>query len=206
DEGIWEVRSGRRHFVHSKVMAWVAVDRAVKAVEQFGESGPVEEWREAREAISTEIFDQGVANGRFKRTYDDTGPDASLLMLPLVGFVAADDPRMQATVEHIRDELVVDGLVHRYREGEADDGLPPGEGAFLLCSFWLVDCLVLQGRRAEAENIFERLLALRNDVGLLAEQYDPHLARQVGNFPQAFSHIALATAARMLDAAAAGGH
>jgi GH15 family glucan-1,4-alpha-glucosidase len=200
DEGIWEVRSGPRHFVHSKVMAWVAIDRAIRAVEQYGKTGPIEEWKATRDAISREVFEKGVVDGRFKRAYDDDGPDASLLMLPLVGFVTAADPRMRATVEHIKTELLEDGLVHRYRHDLAADGLPPGEGAFLLCSFWLVDCLILLGRRSEAEKMFERLLELRNDVGLLAEQYDARLERQVGNFPQAFSHVALATAARMLDA------
>ena len=202
DEGIWEVRSGRQHFVHSKVMAWIALDRAVSAVDTFGLTGPVERWRKTRSQIKDEIMAKGVGrNGTcFVRAYGADEMDASLLVLPLVGFIDATDERMQSTIEIIQKELMTkDGLVRRYDSDKAPDGLPPGEGMFLLCSFWLVDCLVLLGRRAEAEGIFDHLLSLRNDVGLLAEQYDPLLGRQVGNFPQAFSHIAMATSARFLS-------
>ncbi len=202
DWGIWEVRSGPEHFVHSKVMAWVAVDRGVQAVEQFGKRGPAERWRQTRAAIREEVLERGFNDdvGSFVRCYDDERLDASLLMLPLVGFIEATDPRMRATIEAIERRLMFDGFVLRYLE-DTPDGLPPGEGTFLLCSFWLVDCLALLGRLEEARALFERLLALRNDVGLLAEQYDVCLRRQVGNFPQAFSHIALATSARALQEA-----
>ncbi|MGH2820508.1 MAG: glycoside hydrolase family 15 protein, partial [Actinomycetota bacterium] len=201
DEGIWEVRSGRMHFTHSKVMAWVAVDRAIKAVERFGERGPVDRWRRLRSEISEEVDRKGYdeARGCFVRAYDDPEMDASLLMLPLVGFVPADDPRMERTIEAIRDELMVDGLLVRYQGDRSPDGFPPGEGTFLMCTFWLVDCLVLLGRQEDAERLFERLLGLCNDVGLLSEQYDTEHGRMVGNFPQAFSHTALATAAVVLE-------
>ncbi|MBA2273542.1 MAG: glycoside hydrolase family 15 protein [Actinobacteria bacterium] len=202
DEGIWEVRSGRRHFVHSKVMAWVALDRAVSAVEMFGLNGPVERWKRTSDHIKEEVMAKGVGrNGTcFVRAFGADEMDASLLVLPLVGFVDANEAKMQDTIDVIQKELMTrDGLVRRYNSDKAPDGLPPGEGMFLLCSFWLVDCLVLLDRRAEAKEIFERLLALCNDVGLLAEQYDPQLERQVGNFPQAFSHVALATSARFLS-------
>lgn len=202
DEGIWEVRSGPQHFVHSKVMAWVALDRAVSAVESFGLDGPVESWKKTRSQIRDEVMAEGLGrNGTcFVRAYGSEDMDASLLVLPLVGFIEAKDEKMQSTIDAIEKDLMTDdGLVLRYDSEKAPDGLPPGEGMFLLCSFWLVDCLVLLGRRAEAQEIFERLLALCNDVGLLAEQYDPHLGRQVGNFPQAFSHVALATSALLLS-------
>jgi GH15 family glucan-1,4-alpha-glucosidase len=201
DEGIWEVRSGRQHFVHSKVMAWIALDRAVSAVETFGLDGPLESWKRTRAQIKNEIMAKGVGrNGTcFVRAFGADDMDASLLVLPLVGFIAATDELMQNTIEVIQKELMTDdGLVLRYDTDKAPDGLPPGEGMFLLCSFWFVDCLVLLNRRDEAKAIFERLLTLCNDVGLLAEQYDPRLGRQVGNFPQAFSHVALATSARYL--------
>lgn len=201
DEGIWEVRSGRRHFVHSKVMAWVALDRAIKAVEDFDKQGPVDRWRSVRESIRDEVMALGVdaRHRRFRRAYDDDALDASLLMLPLVGFIDATHPLMQHTIDGIQKDLVEGGLVLRYRTDEVDDGLPAGEGTFLLCTFWLVDCLVLSGRREEAEDLYHRLLGLRNDVGLLSEQYDAVLKRQVGNFPQAFSHVALAMSAMFLD-------
>ena len=203
DEGIWEVRSGREQFVHSKVMAWVAVDRGIKAVEEYGLSGPAAEWRQTRETIRSDVLTKGISkrHGRFMRSYDHDELDASLLILPLVGFVPATHPVMRSTIEGIERELVADGLVLRYRTGVVDDGLPPGEGTFLLASFWLVDCLVLLGRNEEAQTLFRRLLALRNDVGLLAEQYDTELRRQVGNFPQAFSHVALATSAMSIERA-----
>ena len=201
DEGIWEVRSGREHFVHSKVMAWVALDRAIKTVEEFGRDADAARWIKTRDAIRAEIMKQGVARGRFKRAYDDDSLDASLLMLPLVGFIDAKDDVMRKTIEGIENELVVDGFVHRYRTDRVDDGLEPGEGAFLLCSFWLVDCLVLLDRHDDALALFERLIKVRNDVGLLAEQYDATLGRMIGNIPQAFSHVALVTSAFSLERA-----
>jgi GH15 family glucan-1,4-alpha-glucosidase len=202
DEGIWEVRSGRRHFVHSKAMAWVTIDRAVVAVERHGLDGPVDLWKEACSQIRDEVFERGfdAELGRFKRAYDDSELDASLLMLPLVGFIEATDDRMRATIEAIENELMEDGLLMRYRTEVTDDGFPPGEGAFLMCTFWLANCLVLLGRESDAHAIFERLLGLRNDVGLLSEQYDSKRDRLVGNFPQAFSHTALvATAATIVS-------
>ncbi|MDQ4058819.1 MAG: glycoside hydrolase family 15 protein, partial [Actinomycetota bacterium] len=191
DEGIWEVRSGRRHFVHSKVMAWVAVDRGISMIENFGRSGPLGYWKAVRSEIREEVFERGFDRrlGCFTRAYDDDSLDASLLLLPLVGFIDATDPRMVGTIEAIGRDLVVDGFVHRYVATEAADGLRGDEGSFLMCSFWLVDCLELIGRHAEAEEQFARLLSLRNDVGLLAEQYDAARERLVGNFPQAFSHV-----------------
>ncbi len=203
DEGIWEIRGPRRQFTHSKVMAWVALDRAVKAVELAGLEGPVERWRALRREIHEEVCRDGFDAERdtFVQYYGGRQLDASLLMIPLVGFLPASDPRVKATVAAIQRELMVDGLVHRYPpEGsEKVDGLPPGEGTFLACTFWLADNLAMMGRRDEAAAIFERLLALRNDVGLLAEQYDPHDGRQLGNFPQAFSHVALVNTARNLS-------
>jgi len=193
DEGIWEVRGGRRHFVYSKVMAWVAFDRAVKSVEHFGLSGPVEHWRTIRDAIHQQVCERGFDHRRntFVQSYDADALDASLLQIPLVGFLPPDDPRVVGTVAAIERELVVDGLVMRYLTEEVADGLPAGEGAFLACSFWLVDNLALQGRLEEANRMFEKLLGAANDVGLLAEEYDPLANRQLGNFPQAFSHVAL---------------
>jgi GH15 family glucan-1,4-alpha-glucosidase len=201
DEGIWEVRGGRRHFTHSKVMAWVAFDRAVRSIEDFGLDGPLERWREVRDAIHAEVCAHGYdANeDTFVQAFGDTALDASLLLIPIVGFLPPDDPRVQGTVAAIERRLLRDGFVMRYDTGTAVDGLPPGEGAFLACSFWLVDNYVLLGRHDEARALFERLLALRNDVGLLAEEYDPHSGRQLGNFPQAFSHLALINAAHSLS-------
>ncbi len=193
DEGIWEVRGPRRHFTHSKVMAWVALDRAVKGVEQLGLDGPVARWRRVRDAIHEEVCRRGVDPGRnaFVQYYGGTDLDASLLMIPLVGFLPADDPRVRGTVEAIERELLHDGFVRRYPTRPEVDGLPPGEGAFLPCTFWLADNYALLGRRRDAEACFERLLDLRNDVGLLSEQYDPAAKRFTGNFPQAFSHVSL---------------
>jgi GH15 family glucan-1,4-alpha-glucosidase len=201
DEGIWEVRGGRRHFTHSKVMAWVAFDRAVRSIEEFGLDGPLERWREIRAAIHDEVCAHGFdANeNTFVQSFGDATLDASLLLIPIVGFLPPDDPRVQGTVAAIERRLLRDGFVMRYDTGSAVDGLPPGEGAFLACSFWLVDSYVLLGRYDEAHALFERLLALRNDVGLLAEEYDPHSGRQLGNFPQAFSHLALINAAHSLS-------
>ena len=200
DAGIWEVRGPLRHFTHSKVMAWVAFDRALRIAEATGRAGPLGRWRTVRDAIRAQVLAHGwsPARGSFVQAYDLPALDASLLLLPLVGFLPADDPRMLATVAAIRRELEADGLVHRYRTtGPAGDGLPPGEGAFIACSFWLVEVLALQGKRAEADALFARLLTLRNDVGLLAEEYDPAVG-QLGNLPQAFSHLALVTAALAL--------
>jgi len=206
DEGIWEVRGPRRHFTHSKVMAWVAFDRAVKAVEEFDKDGPVDEWRRARDEIHAEVLEQGFDEelNTFVQYYGAKRLDASLLMVPLVGFLPADDPRVVGTLEAIERELCDGVLVHRYAGDESVeevDGLPPGEGAFLLCSFWLVDNLALVGRVDEARERFEQLLALRNDLGLLAEQYDAELGRQVGNFPQAFSHLGIIETAMLLERA-----
>jgi GH15 family glucan-1,4-alpha-glucosidase len=203
DEGIWEIRGPRRHFTHSKVMAWVALDRAIKAVELMGHDGPVDRWRAVRRELHDEVCREGYDSGRdsFVQFYGADHLDASLLQIPLVGFLPADDPRVKGTVAAIQRELVVDGLVHRYPpEGSPSvDGLPPGEGTFLACTFWLADNLALMGRREEALAIYERLLTLRNDVGLLAEEYDPASRRQLGNFPQAFSHVALVNTANYLS-------
>lgn len=200
DEGIWEVRGPRRHFTHSKVMAWVAMDRLVKGVEKFGLQGPVEKWRGTRDAIHREVCQQGFdeRQNSFVQYYGSEDLDASLLMIPLVGFLPPDDPRVRGTVAAIEQRLRSDGLVARYPPRQHVDGLPPGEGAFLPCSFWLADNFVLQGRHDEAANLFQRLLSLRNDVGLLSEEYDPKAKRQLGNFPQAFSHIGLVNTARNL--------
>jgi GH15 family glucan-1,4-alpha-glucosidase len=193
DDGIWEVRGGRRHFTHSKVMAWVAVDRMIRSAEELGLGGPLERWRALRERIHQDVCARGynARVGAFVQSYDAEHLDAALLMIPLVGFLPADDPRVRSTVAAIEQRLVVDGFVLRYDTEKTEDGLPPGEGAFLACSFWLADNLMLQGRRADAEAMFERLLAIRNDVGLLAEEYDPVARRQLGNVPQAFSHLSL---------------
>ncbi len=197
DDGIWEVRGPRRQFTHSKVMAWVAFDRAIKAVERFGLSGPAARWRRVRARIHAEVCRKAydASRGTFVRYYGSRDLDASLLMMPLVGFLPPDDPRVRGTVEAIRRELCADHLVQRYTENHRVEGLPPGEGAFIACTFWLVDNLALMGRDAEARELFERLLALRNDVGLLSEQYDPRGRRMLGNFPQAFSHVALVNSA-----------
>ena len=197
DEGIWEVRGMRRHFTHSKVMAWVAFDRAIKSAETFGLEGPVEEWRKLRQTICDEVcakgFDGELAS--FVQSYGSKELDASLLLLPSVGFLPISDPRVESTIAAIERRLLRGGFVMRYDTGEFDDGLPPGEGAFLACSFWLVDVYALQGRVADAERLFRRLISLRNDVGLLSEEYDPRAQRFVGNFPQAFSHVALVLSA-----------
>jgi GH15 family glucan-1,4-alpha-glucosidase len=201
DEGIWEVRGPRRHFTHSKVMAWVAFDRAVRAVEQFGYSGEkLESWKASRDAIHREVCEKGFDPkiNSFVQSYGSTRLDASLLMIPLVGFLPADDPRMIGTVAAIEERLMHDAFVQRYDSTGEVDGLPAGEGAFLPCTFWLADNLALQGRRDEAREIYNRLLDIRNDVGLLAEEYDPVAKRQLGNFPQAFSHICLVNTARNL--------
>jgi GH15 family glucan-1,4-alpha-glucosidase len=203
DEGIWEIRGPRRHFTHSKVMAWVALDRATKAVELLGHDGPVDRWRGMRRELHDEVCREGYDSQRdaFVQYYGADHLDASLLQIPLVGFLPAGDPRVKGTVAAIQRELMVDGLVHRYPpEGsQSVDGLPPGEGTFLACTFWLADNLALMGRRDEALAIFERLLSLRNDVGLLAEEFDPASGHHLGNFPQAFSHVALVNTANYLS-------
>jgi len=193
DEGLWEVRGPRQQFTHSKVMAWVAFDRAAKAVERFGLDGPAERWRAMRAQIHDQVCRQGfdAQRGCFTQAYGSPKLDASLLMMPLVGFLPPTDPRVAGTVRAIEQDLVHDGFVLRYRTDEVEDGLPPGEGAFLACTFWLADNYAMAGRVDEARRIFERLLSLRNDVGLLSEEYDPVAGRMLGNFPQAFSHVGL---------------
>jgi len=193
DDGIWEVRGGRRHFVHSKVMAWVAFDRAVRSATEFGLEGPVDHWKAVRDTIHAQVCERGFdpAQGAFVQSYGSSSLDASLLLVAVVGFLPPDDPRMIGTVAAIERRLLRDGLVLRYDTGDGHDGLPPGEGAFLACSFWLADNYLLQDRIDEAQALFDRLLGFRNDVGLLAEEYDPVAQRQLGNFPQAFSHLAL---------------
>ncbi len=198
DHGLWEVRGPKRHFTHSKVMAWVAFDRAVQAVEQFGLDGPVERWREHARRIHAEVCEKGFDTrlNSFVQYYGAKHTDAALLLIPQVGFLPADDPRVAGTVEAVERELSVDGgLLLRYPTEPEIDGLPPGEGCFLACAFWLVDAKVMLGRHDEAHELFERLLSLRNDVGLLAEEYDPITRRQLGNVPQAFSHVALVNSA-----------
>jgi GH15 family glucan-1,4-alpha-glucosidase len=203
DEGIWEVRGGRKQFTHSKVMAWVAFDRAVRSVEEFGLEGPLERWSAVRAAIHASVCRDGFdeSQNTFVQSFGATALDASLLQIPLVGFLPPDDARVRGTVAAIERKLLKNGLVLRYDTGTSTDGLPPGEGAFLACSFWLADNYAMQGRYDEARALFERLLALRNDVGLLAEEYDPAAKRQLGNFPQAFSHLSLINTARNLAGA-----
>jgi GH15 family glucan-1,4-alpha-glucosidase len=193
DEGIWEVRGPRRQFTHSKVMAWVALDRAIKLIEEFGRDGPIHRWRRVRDEIHRQVCREGYdpTRGTFVQYYGGKTLDASLLMIPLVGFLPVDDPRVQGTLRAIQSDLMEDGFVHRYQPAEHIDGLPGGEGAFLPCTFWLADTLALMGRHDEAEAIFERLVGLCNDVGLLSEEYDPQRKRLLGNFPQAFSHVGL---------------
>jgi GH15 family glucan-1,4-alpha-glucosidase len=200
DEGIWEVRGPRRHFTHSKVMAWVAFDRAVKAVERYGADGPVDRWRQLRAAIHEEVCRRGfdATRNTFTQYYGTEDVDASLLMIPLVGFLPATDPRVTGTVHAIEQDLMWNGFVRRYQTKEHVDGLPAGEGVFVACSFWLADNYALQGRDEKARQLFERLLEVRNDVGLLAEEYDPDSRRLLGNFPQAFSHVMLINTARNL--------
>jgi GH15 family glucan-1,4-alpha-glucosidase len=200
DQGIWETRGGPRQFTYSKVMAWVAFDRAIKSAEQFRLDGPVDQWKALRNQIHAEVCRKGFNSslGAFVQSYGSKDLDASILLLPLVGFLPPSDPRVRSTVEAIERHLTVDGFVRRYDTSVASDGLPAGEGAFLACSFWLADDLMLLGRREDARRLFERLLSLRNDVDLLAEEYDPRAKRMLGNFPQAFSHIALVNTAHNL--------
>ena len=208
DEGIWEVRGPRQHFTHSKVMAWVAFDRAIRSAQEFGLDGPVARWVEVRDRIRDDVCQHGFNAGlnSFVQAYGSEQVDASLLMIATVGFLPASDPRVAGTVAAVERTLLRDGFVLRYDTGAGADGLPPGEGAFLACSFWLADNYVLQGRLDEARALFARLLALRNDVGLLAEEYDHGRKRQVGNFPQAFSHLALIGTARSLTGASGPAH
>ena len=201
DNGIWESRGERQHFVYSKVMCWAAFDSLVQGVEQFGLEGPVDRWRTVRDEIHDDVLENGydTGQGAFTQAYGSPALDACALLIPRVGFLPFDDERIISTVETIRNELTEDGLVLRYRTDESDDGLSGHEGSFLICSFWLVDALWGIGRRREAEELFERLLALRNDVGLLSEEYDTRALRLVGNFPQAFTHLALVNCALRLS-------
>jgi GH15 family glucan-1,4-alpha-glucosidase len=202
DEGIWEVRGERRQFTYSKVMAWVAFDRCIKGAEMFGLRGPLDRWRRVRAEIHEEVCRRAFnpTLGAFAQSYDSDQMDASALLIPQVGFLPPKDPRMLGTIRAVEQKLLRGGLVLRYDTGATDDGLPPGEGAFIPCSFWLADAYVLSGRLAEAQRLFERLVGLCNDVGLLAEEYNPGAERAVGNFPQAFSHIALVNTAHNMAA------
>ncbi|WP_223189575.1 glycoside hydrolase family 15 protein [Nonomuraea terrae] len=203
DEGLWEIRGRRRHFVHSKVMVWAAADHVVRAVEEFGRTGPVERWRAFRQRIHAEVCDKGfdAERGTFTQSYGSRELDAALLLIPIVGFLPPEDPRVVGTVDAIQRELTTDGLLLRYPTSEHNDidGLPGTEGAFLAGSFWLAEALALLGRKDEATELFERLLGLTNDVGLLAEEYDPVRERQLGNFPQAFTHVHLIHTAQALS-------
>ncbi len=201
DEGIWEMRGPKRHFTHSKVMAWVAFDRSIKSAMKFRLKAPLRRWRAVRKQIHDEVCRKGFDRklGSFVQSYGSKNLDASLLMIPLVGFLPPSDSRVRGTIERIEQNLLCDGLVQRYDSGTTSDGLPPGEGVFLACSFWLADTYVLLGRMREARALFERLLKLRNDLGLMAEQYDPATKQMVGNFPQAFSHVALVNTALNLS-------
>jgi GH15 family glucan-1,4-alpha-glucosidase len=197
DDGIWEVRSGRQPFVFSKIMAWSALDRCITDAETHGFDAPLDIWRDNRAAVRAEILERGFNNSlnSFTQTYDSDQLDASLLLIPRTGFLDAADPKVVGTVAAIEKHLVVDGLVQRYNTEESRDGLPPGEGVFLACSFWLADNFAFQGRMDEARALFTRLLSLANDLGLMAEEYSPELKRQLGNFPQAFTHIAVVNTA-----------
>ncbi|MGA9091287.1 MAG: glycoside hydrolase family 15 protein [Bradyrhizobium sp.] len=203
DDGIWEVRGGRKHFTYSKVMAWVAFDRVIRSVEEFGMDGPVAHWRAIRDAIHSQVCEKGFdpAQNSFVQFYGSRSLDASLLLIAMVGFLPPSDSRIRGTLTAIEKGLIREGFVQRYHTSDGADGLPPGEGVFLACSFWLADNYILQGRFGEARTLFEKLLSLRNDVGLLAEEYDPSERRQLGNFPQAFSHLALINTAHNLMSA-----
>jgi GH15 family glucan-1,4-alpha-glucosidase len=201
DDGLWEMRGDRQHFTHSKVMAWLAFDCAVKSVEHFKLPGPVDRWRARRDEIHELVCKEGfnAELGSFTQTFGSTQLDGSLLQIPLTGFLPATDDRVRGTVTAIERELLRDGFVLRYLTDKADDGLPPGEGAFLPCSFWLVDNYVLLGRTQDAKTLFDRLAGLTNDVGLFSEEYDPTAKRQLGNTPQAFTHLAHVQAARLVS-------
>jgi GH15 family glucan-1,4-alpha-glucosidase len=206
DNGLWEMRGPRRHFTHSKVMAWVAVDRMITGVRRFGLPGPVRRWERLRAEIRRDVLENGYDAKRntFVQSYGSHDLDASLLLIPRVGFLPGDDPRVVGTIEAIQRDLTDQGLVLRYRPEDSDDGLPGTEGVFIACSFWLVDALIGAGRREEAEELFGKLLELRNDVGLLSEEYDPRARRQLGNMPQAYSHFALVRSAFHLLSGSAG--
>jgi len=202
------VRGPRQNFTHSKIMAWVAFDRGVKSMEQFGLEGPIDRWRAVRDQIHASVCEEGfdAAQGSFVQAYGSKELDASLLLIPIVGFLPPEDPRVRGTVAAIEKRLLHGGFVQRYETQSGVDGLPPGEGAFLPCSFWLADNYVLQGRREEATALFDRLTGLCNDVGLLSEEYDPRSKRLVGNFPQAFSHVSLINTALNLTRAEGPAH
>jgi GH15 family glucan-1,4-alpha-glucosidase len=203
DHGIWEMRGPPQHFVYSKAMAWVAFDRTIKSAENFGLEGPCDRWRKLRDEICADVLAHGYNKklGTFVQAYGSEQLDASLLLLPCVGFLPTSDPRVTETIAAIEQRLMHDGLVLRYSTEDVEDALPPGEGAFLACSFWLVDVYILQERFEEAENLFRRLVGLSNELGLLSEEYDPRSKRLVGNFPQAFSHVALVNSAYNLTRA-----
>jgi GH15 family glucan-1,4-alpha-glucosidase len=200
DNGLWEIRGPQRHFTHSRVMVWVAFDRAVRGVEEHGLEGPADRWRELRERVREEILDKGYDAERntFTQHYDTREVDASLLTIPLVGFLPGDDPRVLGTIDAVMEDLLRDGLLLRYRTQTGVDGLEGDEHPFLACSFWLVSALAAAGRREAAEELLDRLCGLANDVGLLSEEYDAAHGRMAGNFPQAFSHLALVQAALSL--------
>ena len=206
DDGIWEARGPQRHYTYSKVMAWVAFDRAVRIAERFELEAPLDRWTQARDEIHQEVCERGYDGERrtFTQYYGSTELDASVLNIPLVGFLPGDDERVTGTIDAVTRELGRDGFVSRYSTAETDDGLSGDEGQFLACSFWLVNALARNGRVDEARALFERLLGLTNDLGLLAEEYDVGRGRQVGNFPQAFSHLTLILAARAITAAERG--
>jgi GH15 family glucan-1,4-alpha-glucosidase len=206
DNGLWEIRGPQRHFTHSRVMVWAAFDRAVRAVERHGLDGDVERWRSLRDRVREEVLSRGYDAERntFVQHYDDTHLDAALLMLPTVGFIDAGDKRMLGTIEAIENNLMRDGLLLRYRTESGVDGLSGDDHPFLACSFWLVSAYAASGRLGDAQALFDRLVGLTNEVGLLSEEYDPTHGRMVGNFPQAFSHLALVQAAFQLREATAG--
>lgn len=201
DEGIWEVRGPRRHFTHSKLMAWVAFDRAIDIAEKQGLDAPLERWKKIREEIREQILERSFNKklNSFVQYYDADLLDAATLRIPLVGFLPADDERMKSTVAAIEKDLIVDGYLHRYQTSSNVDGLPQGEGAFLMCTLWYADVLHMMGRKKESRDVFERILAITNDVGLLSEMFDPPNKRLIGNFPQAFSHVGLVNTALRLS-------
>jgi GH15 family glucan-1,4-alpha-glucosidase len=201
DYGIWEVRSKPRHFTYSKIMCWLAFDRGIEDAERYSLTGPLDQWRAVRAQIHKEVCERAFdpARNTFVQSYGSTQLDASLLLIPQLGFLPAKDPRVLGTIAAVESSLLHDGFVHRYDTAATDDGLPAGEGTFIACSFWLADAYVMTGRTAQARELFERLLALRNDVGLLAEEYDPATKRMLGNFPQGFSHLALLGTALNLE-------
>jgi GH15 family glucan-1,4-alpha-glucosidase len=197
DYGIWEIRGPAQHFVYSKIMCWVAFDRAIKDAERLGFACPLPKWRALRDQIHAEVLERGYDAERncFVQAFGSKQMDASLLLIPTLGFLPPDDPRVRGTIAAVERELLQNGFVHRYNTAKTDDGMPPGEGTFLACTFWLADAYWMCGRRDEAEKLFERLLALGNDVGLFAEEYAPESGRMLGNFPQAFSHLSLVATA-----------